>query len=105
MLDRRAGYRLETVSFLQSTGVRSPLDSIRLRRGRRAPLVLEHGVHDEVDVARAEALAVADDALLRESEALRDRAAAGVADRHADLDAVQPPHVEGVIDELSIRRA
>src|SRR3954469_25863885 len=68
------------------------------------PLGGEHAVDDEVRVAAREALGAAQDALLAEPEPLRDRAAADVVGRRADLDAVQLPAVEGVLDERADRR-
>jgi hypothetical protein len=56
-------------------------------------------VHDLVNVAVAHPLGLARDSLLGEHKALGDGAAAGVVDCRADLDPVESPRPERVIDE------
>src|SRR5688500_18386964 len=65
----------------------------------RAPLFGEEAVDGEVGEALVDALGLAQDALAREAEALGDGAAPPVGGVAANLDAVEPQHVEGVVEE------
>src|SRR2546423_6440926 len=71
------------------------------RHGRRAvaPVGREHRVHGVVVEAAGNPHRLAQHALGGEAEALGERAAASVLDVQANLDAVQPPLGEGVIDD------
>src|SRR6185295_9741393 len=71
----------------------------RSRARASARVGREEPVDDEVEIALAVALGVAPDALLAEARALRDGPAARVVHGGADLDPVQPPRAERMVDE------
>src|ERR1700722_17876791 len=63
------------------------------------PLVGQHGVNSKVSELPADTFAIAENTLLLESEALGDRTAASVIDVGTNLDPVELPDHESMVDE------